>query len=154
MDRSQAESQVEDLLQMADRLFRELFPFVPNEWLDLDITMAQLKVLLVLYMNGPSRMTPLASGLGVSLATATGVLDRLVERGLVSRGQDPQDRRVVVCRLSPKGQAQLSDLWRVSRANARDLLRAMDPSRLAVVQQALQALLEASAELRKDASRR
>ena len=72
------EELIENILQLTDSTFRELFPMLPKEWLHLDLTMSQLKVVLLLFISGPSRMSDIASALGVSLATATGVMDRLV----------------------------------------------------------------------------
>jgi DNA-binding MarR family transcriptional regulator len=143
---------IERILQLAEQVFREMLPMIPREeWLRLDLTMPQLKVVLMLFLNGPARMGALASGLGVSLATATGVIDRLVERGIVLREGDPQDRRVVVCRLSQKGQRLMGRLWSVSKARARELLQAVGPDRLATVNEALEALLEAARRMRASA---
>ena len=88
---------------------------VPTEWLQLDLTMPQLKVVLLLYLNGPSRMSEIASALDVSLATASGVADRLVERKIVLRENQPDDRRVVLCRLSEDGEKLIVGLWLLAR---------------------------------------
>ena len=85
------EGLIENILQLSDRAFRELLPIVPKEWLRLDLTMSQLKGVFLLFISGPSRMSDIASALGVSLATATGVVDRLVERDIVHREGDPED---------------------------------------------------------------
>ncbi len=134
---------VEANLQLGDRAFRELFPILPKEWLSLDLTAGQLKTLLLLYVNGPARMSDIASALGVSLPTSTGVLDRMVEQGIVVRESDPGDRRVVICRLSPQGEALLTGLVRLARDRAEVMLRALDRPKLLAVRAALEALLEA-----------
>jgi DNA-binding MarR family transcriptional regulator len=134
---------VEATLQLGDKAFRELFPILPKEWLNLDLTAGQLKTLLILYVNGSARMSDIASALGVSLPTSTGVLDRMVEQGMVVRENDPGDRRVVICRLSPKGGALLTGLVRLARDRAEVMLRALDRPKLLAVRAALEALLEA-----------
>lgn len=141
---------IENILQLTDRAFKELLPMVPKEWLHLNLTMPQLKVVLFLFISGPSRMSEIASALGVSLATATGVLDRLVERGLVIREGDPEDRRVVVCHLSAEGEKLISGLWQLSRDRAGELMRSLTPSQLLLVLQALEALLQASVATQKE----
>jgi DNA-binding MarR family transcriptional regulator len=138
------EELIENILHLTDRAFRELLPMVPKEWLHLNLTTPQLKVVLLLFISGPSRMSEIALALGVSLATATGVLDRLVERGLVIREGDPEDRRVVICRLSAEGEKLIGGLWQLSRDRAGELMRALTPSQLLLITQALEALLEAS----------
>jgi DNA-binding MarR family transcriptional regulator len=147
----QKEELIENILQLTDKAFRELFPMLPKEWLHLDLTMSQLKVVLLLFISGPSRMGDIASALGVSLATATGVLDRLVERDIVLREADPEDRRVVLCRLSNKGEKLISGLWQLSRDRAGQLMKGMDPPQLLLITEALEALLKAS-EVTKDIS--
>jgi len=137
---------VEHVLDLANRVFRELLPIVPTEVLKFDLTMPQLKVVLLLYLNGPMRMSDIASSLGVSLATATGVVDRLVERDTVLREADPNDRRVVLCRLSDKGEDLTGVLWRSARERARQLLSAMPTPRLEMLNEALEALMEAGTE--------
>ena len=137
------EEMVEHVLDLANRVFRELLPIIPTEVLKFDLTMPQLKVVLLLYLNGPMRMSDIASSLGVTLATATGVVDRLVERDTVLREDDPNDRRVVLCKLSEKGEDLTGVLWRSARERARELLAAMSVSRLQMLNEALEALLKA-----------
>lgn len=134
---------LESVLVVAERAFRELFPILPKEWLSLDLTMPQLKVVLLLLVSGPTRMSVIASALGVSLATATGVADRLVEREIMVRESDPDDRRVVLCRLSDKGEKTIIGLWQLAKDNATLLLSAVDRSKLVLVRDALQALVDA-----------
>ena len=140
---SKEDALLESTLLLAERAFRELFPILPKEWLTLDLTTPQLKVVLLLFVNGPTRMSVIASALGVSLATATGVVDRLVEREMVLRESDPDDRRVVLCRLSQKGEQTIIGLWQLAREHAKVLLGAVERSKLPMVRDALQALLDA-----------
>ena len=97
-DENQRTEQIERILELSDGIFKLLLPTVPREILDLDLTTPQMKVVLLLFLNGPTHMSALASGLGVSLATTTGVVDRLVERSMITREEFKEDRRVV---LSP-----------------------------------------------------
>jgi DNA-binding MarR family transcriptional regulator len=135
---------VEYILQLSEKAFRELFPLLPIEWLKFDITMPQLKVVLLLHMTGSVRMSDIASALGVSLATATGVVDRLVERDIVQRESQPDDRRVVLCRLSEKGQKMIGGLWQLSHDSIKELLDGMDSTQLGSVTEALEAITQAS----------
>ena len=140
---------IESTLQLSERAFRELFPILPKEWLSLDLSTPQLKVVLLLLVNGPCRMSIIASALGVSLATGTGVVDRLVERGIVIREGDPEDRRVVLCRLSSKGEKMLLGLVQLARNHAEMMFRSLSIEKLMAVRAGLEALLEAG-EATKD----
>lgn len=140
----QKQERVEYILQLGADIFRNLLPTLPKELLNLDLTMPQLKVVLLIFLSGPVRMSTIASGLGVSLATATGVIDRLVERDIVSRRGRPEDRRVVLCHLSENGHKLVDELWQSSRNRSKELLEAIDAPNLLLLAQALEALLKAA----------
>jgi DNA-binding MarR family transcriptional regulator len=136
---------IKDLLQLAAKLFRISLPIVPREILDLDVTMTQLKVLFLLFVDGHKRMSDLASDLGVTLATATGLVERMVEKGLVTRESQPDDRRVVLCRLSESGRTSVSRIWESAGNRMGELLKSLDTANLQSLSGALEAML-ASAE--------
>src|SRR4030042_5939280 len=96
------------ILKTAEEIFQGVRTIIPSEWLTSDITVAQLRVLLVLYTQGPSRMSTIASIVGVAISTATSIVDNLVKKGRVIRSDDPEDRRLVICSLSPEGQALIT----------------------------------------------
>ncbi len=134
---------LENILKFADTLFRKLFPTVPRkELLELDITMPQLKILILLFINGPMRMGALAADLQITLATATGLIDRLVERGMVSRESLPDDRRVVLCLLSDEGHNTISRIWETARNNIMKLLEHLDTGTLRTLAEVLRTMLE------------
>lgn len=135
---------VEDILTLADKLFRQLFPTVPKDLLTLDITMPQTKIILILYIHGPRRMSDIASELDVTLPTATSLVERLVEKGYVLRETQPDDRRVVLCRLSDDGQKAIGRIWQLARNRTAESLEAMDVSKLGLFVEALQAMHEAT----------
>lgn len=142
-EKQKKEELVENILQLTDKVFRQLLPILPMEWIHLNLTISQLKVVLLLFITGHSRMSDIASELGVSLATATGVVDRLVERNLLIRNGDPDDRRVVLCQLSNDGEKIIRDLWQLSQKRAGDLMIALDTQQLLLISEALQALTHA-----------
>jgi DNA-binding MarR family transcriptional regulator len=102
---------VRQILELSEGIFKAIPLNIPAEWLSSDITVAQLRLLLVLQTQGPSRMSAIASALEIALPTATGVVDNLVRKGLVVREADAQDRRLVICKLSAEGQNLISRLW-------------------------------------------
>ena len=135
---------IDRILGQVEGAFRELLPRAHQELLDLDLTTPQLKVVLLVYLNGPARMSELASALGVSLATTTGIIDRLVDRDIVERENSREDRRVVVCRLSAKGQELTDRLYTSGRERARQLLLGLDEDKLSKLDEALASLSGAS----------
>ena len=94
---------VETILSHNHKMRRFLHCGPHQDWLQVDVTMPQLKVLLILYGTDHASMGELADALGVGVSTLTGIVDRLVDHGLVVREEDPHDRRVVVGRLTLRG---------------------------------------------------
>jgi len=90
---------VESILSMADRLFRQLLPSVPEELMTLDATLPQLKIMLMLYFRSSLRMSDIASELNVTLPTATVLVDRLVEKDFITRETHADDRSAVRSRI-------------------------------------------------------
>lgn len=135
---------VDEILSLAEMLFRQLLPTVPKEVLSLDISMRQMKILFLLHMQGTMRMTDMASTLDISLPAASNLIDRLVERGHVLREGSTEDRRVVICRLSDIGALTVGNIWRSARARCQDLLRTMDADNLQQLAGSLHAMYRAA----------
>lgn len=78
------------------------------------ISMAHLQTLWILQEHGPQPMTRLADLLGVAVPNATGIIDRMEQRGLVERLRDGADRRVVTVRQMPEGARAVEEIdgWR------------------------------------------
>ncbi|MBN1315760.1 MAG: MarR family transcriptional regulator [Anaerolineales bacterium] len=85
---------------------------------DNDLTLNQLRVLFHLNYHGDRVMRQIAEKLEVSDPTATGVIDRLVERSLVERSSDPEDRRRVRVSLSARGCQLVSEMRRSGARSA------------------------------------
>ena len=135
---------VDRILGRVESAFRQLLPLAHQELLDLDLTTPQLKVVLLLYLNGAARMSELASALGVTLATATGIVDRLVDRDIITRENSREDRRVVVCRLSARGHGLTDRLYSSARERAREFLQGLTEDRLNKLDEALASLPDGS----------
>jgi DNA-binding MarR family transcriptional regulator len=59
--------------------------------------------------GGPRTPAELADAAGVTRATMTGLIDTLERDGFVKREPDPDDRRMMSVRLTPKGDRFLND---------------------------------------------
>ena len=78
--------------------------------LRLGLSMAQMNILYTLKRCGEMPMSRLAEMLNVSLSNATGLIDRIEERGLVERSRVPEDRRIVLIRVTAAGEEMLGEL--------------------------------------------
>lgn len=125
-----SETLVRHILKLAEEIYRAIKPGVPPECLTSDLTVAQLRVLLVLYTEGSRRMSFIASSLGITVSTATGIVDNLVRKGLVMRGTDLEDRRLVICTLSPQGRETINRIWALGRFQMEKLLQGLSSEQL------------------------
>jgi DNA-binding MarR family transcriptional regulator len=68
--------------------------------------------------------------LSVGVSTVTGLVDRLAEQGLVSRGEDPHDRRATRVVPTDDGRALVERLYAFRRETLRSLLEHVPTARL------------------------
>jgi DNA-binding MarR family transcriptional regulator len=101
--------------------WRECMAASPDAWTDVDLTFTQLRALFLLGRE-PLRVGDLAKALGMSLASASALSDRLARLELVARHPDPTDRRSVFLHVSPLG---VRVLRRLDRAQTARLMRAI-----------------------------
>ena len=74
------------------------------------ITLPQLLILDFLHKEGESTMSYLAHFMSVTTAAMTGIVDRMVRDNYLKRIYDPQDRRIVKVRLTPRGNELIKDI--------------------------------------------
>jgi DNA-binding MarR family transcriptional regulator len=91
-------------------------------WLDVDLTIQQIKAVLVLVRAGSLTAGQIGRELRVGFSTVTGLVDRLAEQGLVSRGEDPQDRRATRVVPTEAAYALVERLYAYRREALRHLL--------------------------------
>ena len=129
---------------------RDVMAGAKHPLLDLNLTMPQLKVTLVLYRQGPLAAQDLASRIGTSPATLSGIVDRLVAQGLVTRSEDPADRRVRKLELTEEGYEQIDRVIRTGQAEQQKLFLRLDDRGLEVVAEAFDLILAAAKETRAE----
>ncbi len=111
--------------------------------LRLGVSMAQLHIMYTLQRAGEMTMSRLAEVLNVSLSNATGLIDRMEERGFIERYRVPTDRRIVLVRVTASGQAMLGEADALSDELLRSVLGRLPASQLRGVANAMSALREA-----------
>ena len=91
----------------------------------LDLTPSRTHLLWELGQRGPVTQRVLAEALKVTPRAVTGLVDALVESGLVTREPHPTDRRATLVTFTPEGKRLIGQLKRDHRALARALFRPM-----------------------------
>ena len=132
---------IPQILEVSANIFHAIGLSIPPEWLSSDMTVAQLRVLLLLYTEGETRMSSIASTLGIAVSTATGIIDNLVKKDLVTRSANTEDRRVVICTLSPLGQEIINRIWAQGQSQMEKLLRGLSNEQLEKAKEVAEFLL-------------
>jgi DNA-binding MarR family transcriptional regulator len=97
--------------------------------------------------SGPRTNRELAESAGISAPTATRAVDGLLHRGLVTRIEDPLDRRAVVISLTEEGRAALTRKQREYAARRRRIAAALEPHEQKVATDLLRRLAAVIEEL-------
>jgi DNA-binding MarR family transcriptional regulator len=114
-DGAAAASEQDELISCLERIQesfeRRALSSMAEPLISTAVTMQQLKVLTMIAID-PEKATghELAAQLKVSVATMSGLVDRLVEHGMVSREEDPSDRRVRRLSVTSEGSATIRGL--------------------------------------------
>lgn len=132
------------LTQLVGRLREIQFCRGDRPWLLLDLTMAQLKAMMLVVQSGGVRSRELADGLGIAPSAATPLVDRLVEQKLVRREDDADDRRIIWIRPTPKAQALHDQLLHTNEQVLADVIEALPAELRPKVQESVRLLLESA----------
>jgi DNA-binding MarR family transcriptional regulator len=135
--------------ESAEYLNRQLHTGRLDEWEGLDMTIPQIRTLVLLERMGPLRMGNIAIYLDRALSATTTVMDRLVEKGLVDRVADPSDRRVVICQLSESGEQAITRFWRIGRERIQIVADLLDEEQLETVVQGFELIRWAEEEIQR-----
>lgn len=138
---------VDEVIVGYEALMHRLAGSHAPEFLEIAVTMPQAKLLYLLGAAGDLHMSELVTRLGVSLSTVSGLVDRVVEAGFVTRREDPADRRHVVVGLTPAGTAFIDRFRELNAHEMRELLALLDDAELDSVRTALAALARAADRL-------
>ncbi len=116
---------------LSKELLDALSAWNPREWsqallhLNRGLSLIHVNVLAALDDVGPIPMGRLADVLDVSVASATGIVDRMEKRGLVERMRSEEDRRVVLVRATDAGLGVFDEMARRRREGLTGLLDAL-----------------------------
>lgn len=131
------------ILDCSETVIQKTNPVRDRAWLSVDLTMPQLKSLIYVTKCNGATSGQIASSLGVGLSTITGVVDRLAEQGLVSRHEDPRDRRVTRVVPTPRGRQIIEDLLQFRNETISAILARLTTEQLYTVEIAFQYLVDA-----------
>jgi DNA-binding MarR family transcriptional regulator len=94
------------------------------------LSVPQFRALAFLDRNPGACLSRVADHLGVTTATASVIIDRLVRRGLLVRADDPRERRRLVLTLTPAGLEHLDQARCATRSWMAEVLAPLAPANL------------------------
>jgi DNA-binding MarR family transcriptional regulator len=142
-----------------DELIGIMLPWDPRErsgafkaWLRGSLSLVHLHVLTTLETEGPLPMSHLADALDVSVASATGIVDRMEQRGLVERRHGESDRRIVQVHVTDAGRDVFQAIDAQRRTHFTTVLERLTDDELASLLVGLRATRAARAAITAEAS--
>ena len=139
--------------RMAIKMRRAVIQESMQDWSEIDLTMPQVRTLGLL-AHTSRRMGEVAAYLGSSVSSATSLIERLEGKELVERVHDPVDRRVVMCHLTPEGQALIERFWCLQRLKVEKVAALLAEEELAKVVEAMEIVADAFERSTADADDR
>jgi DNA-binding MarR family transcriptional regulator len=112
-----------------------------------DLSPSQVNILMRLHFRGMCDVSEIGEQMGVSNAAASQAVDRLVQKDLLERTEDPVDRRVKQLRLSPQGEKLVEESFAARRRWMDGLNDVLSLQQQAEVAAALTVLTEAARQL-------
>ncbi|WP_246267005.1 MarR family winged helix-turn-helix transcriptional regulator [Nonomuraea typhae] len=144
-----------DLIRRITETQRDLgrfFAMDRSPLFDSNLTLRQLKVVMLVHFHGSVSGQDLAHSLGVGLGTVTGIVDRLVGHGLVSRHEDPNDRRVRRIELTDAGRELVEQINDTGQGHFRRIMECLDLATLKMMAEVTERVHEVAAALTRPGS--
>jgi DNA-binding MarR family transcriptional regulator len=150
-DRAERDELMAQLERIQQEFERRALSSMAEPLISTPLTMQQLKVLTMIAID-PEKATghELAELLKVSVATMSGIIDRLAEHGVVRRTEDPADRRVRRLTVTAEGSEMIRGLLSTTGTIPPPVLDRMAVDDLRALVQGLRAIDQASRELQSE----
>ena len=107
-----------------------------------EVSMGFIGVLLSLYGQDGQTITELGEAVALEKSTMTGLLDRMVRAGLVTRETDSADRRALRIWLTERGRQVQPEIARVLEKSYRGLTRGIPPKNVEQIETLMAQFIE------------
>ena len=101
---------VHDVVELLRELLHAFLMASVPAWVDLQLTLPQLRTIFIIAHHQTSSVMQVAKHLGIGEPTASHLIDKLVQAGLVDRSDDPMDRRRAIVQVSAEGEKLIEKL--------------------------------------------
>jgi DNA-binding MarR family transcriptional regulator len=111
------------------------------------LSMPQFSVLMQLHYRGACGMSRISEGYDITPAAASQLVDKLVQSGLIQRGEDPNDRRAKLLNLTDKGRELIQRGIEERYGWVNELTEKLTAEEQAQISEALDIMTKAAGEL-------
>lgn len=125
------------------RTYQALSAYSETHIRQFDLTPAQFDVIASLGNTNGMNMGELGEKTLITKGTLTGVIDRLIQKELVTRETPLDNRRCVNVQLTPKGQEVFEQVFPAHIAHIKERFEKLDPSELELLKVLLSRLRQA-----------
>lgn len=146
MDKSEL---IQEIVELQRQINRDMRQHTLDAWMGINLTVPQIKSLFFIANEGTTNFTRLASALGVTPANVTGIIERLVEQGLVSRQENPDNRRSLTLQVTEKGENTIANLRERRAGRTTQILAHLSVPELNVVLHGFRFFVEAAGTAEK-----
>lgn len=112
------------------RLMAVSLPEQTSSLLDYELTIQQIRAFAFIFAQQETPVSRVAEALDIRPNVATGITQRLVDRGLIDRREDPDDRRIRLLTITDAGHALVDELGGIVLAKGMKLLDGLSDERL------------------------
>jgi MarR family transcriptional regulator, organic hydroperoxide resistance regulator len=134
---------IEELVKLQRRVDRDRRQYELDAWMRLHLGMGQLKAIFFISNRGATTTGKLAEVLKVTPTNVTGIVNRLLEKNLITRIGDPDDRRVLLLRLTPLGDQAVAELRQKRKERMIELFNRLTDEEAEIVRQSLRIMVKA-----------
>jgi len=138
---------VDATMQAIHQIARSVYALSSSHPALAERTPAQIRALGLLSRSRTQTVGELAEAMGVTISTASGLVDKLVDEHLVERSTNPDDRRQVLIRLAPAATEMQAELRAIRRRQVLAAVDALDPSQRDCFLESLQSIAHALTSL-------
>ena len=134
---------LEEMIELQRQVDHDRRQYELDAWIRLHLGIGQLKALFFISNRGSTTTGKLAVALKVTPTNVTGIIDRLLEKNLITRTGDPDDRRVIWLRTTPQGDELVAELRQKRRERMTELFNRFTDEEAETVKQSLQIMVRA-----------
>ena len=132
---------IEEMIELQRRVDHDRRQYELDAWMHLNLSIGQLKSLFFISNRGATSLSKLAAALRVTPTNTTGIVDRLLKRGLITRTESPDDRRVLLLRTTPLGDELITELRQKRKERMAELFNRLSEEEAKYMAEALKIMV-------------